>query len=227
MNATRVSSHDAYRAGPDRPPRFCTSPSSNPICDEASRVGSVPVRDRRSCTALAAARMGLRGSRPGLSASAATGSPGCGQRSATFCQITQMAAPAPATTRMSSTSHVGVPGHARSVRSWAMASAKSSPNRLICPPVSAPASFADSQRIPRPPIGAQHPNRISHPPAAPVCQIEAFGPSVPLIPGSRPGRHGWWGDQSRGLRGVISHADYIENAGGLAVDGVFEWFGGR
>src|ERR1700730_14714477 len=58
MNATTVSSHDAYSSAL----RLCgcclSSPSSSPTWDGPSVDGSVPVRARRSVTDLAAAWAG-------------------------------------------------------------------------------------------------------------------------------------------------------------------------
>ena len=80
MNATTVSSHDAYTVGPPAPrPVRISRPSASPASAGCTPRGSAPARERRSLTAVRAIGSRVSTRIRGLRASAATGSPGAGR----------------------------------------------------------------------------------------------------------------------------------------------------
>ena len=171
MNAVMVSSQDANRAGP-RPDGRLRSPSSSPVSAAGSARGLAPASDGRSLMAVFAAGTGVSGVICGLTASAATGSPGRGVRAAMIRHATVpavTAAPASATA-ITTTRMVGVPGHAWLVRHRARLMTQRSLNGGTCPPDSAAASRAASQASQAAAASAPADQQHDPDPGAVACQ---------------------------------------------------------
>jgi len=163
------------------------SPSASPM--SRGSTFSAVARLRRSWRALRAAASGFSGARPGLSASAATGSTGSGSRRRIAHTIAAMAAAVSvkSSTATATTSAVGVPGQAAAVCPCTTSAAKSKPNGATRPPVGQAAIRAATQIRPNTPAVPQHEARSTHPPIAPCGANPARGPIARVIaaPGSR------------------------------------------
>ena len=166
MNAVTVSSHEANRAGP-RPEGRLRSPSSSPVSPAGSVRGLAPLSDGRSLIAVSAARTGVSGLICGLTASAATGSPGRGMRAAMTRQaVIPAAMTAQASTRsITATRRVGVPGHAWPVRNRTRLMTHRSLNGGTRRPASTAASRAASQASQAAAIRLQARSKMIHTPA--------------------------------------------------------------
>ena len=188
MNATTVSSQEAYTTGPRRLPGRSSRPSASPVWAGSSARGSAPARDRRSPVAVRAAGRLVSARMRGLRASAATGSPGTGRSRA----VRQAATPAssaasPARTiAVVTTATVGVCGHARPVRPCRTSPANPAPNGSVLPPVIAAAILAAAQISPARATSDQQPASTAQPAAVPPGAADGRGPSARLTAG--PGR---------------------------------------
>ena len=185
MNAVMVSSQDANRAGP-RPAGFLRSPSSSPVAPAGRARGLTPARDGRSRIAVSAAGTGVSGLICGLTASAATGSPGREIRAAMNRHTMATAVMTPQASRraISTTRRVGVPGQAWLVRHRARVMIQRSPNGGTCPPARAAAIRAASQASHAAMTRPQPISRTTQIPAPLPARTGTRGPAARLIAGT-------------------------------------------
>ena len=187
MNAVMVSSQDANRAGP-RPEGRLRSPSSSPVSAAGSDRGLAPASDGRSLMAVLAAGTGVSGVICGLTASAATGSPGRGMRAAMIRHaMVPAVTTAPASTAaISTTRMVGVPGHAWLVRQRARLMTHRSLNGGMRRPDSAAASRAASQASQAAAASPQPISSTTQTPAPLPARIGTRGAAARLTAGPPP-----------------------------------------
>ena len=189
MNATTVSSHDAYTAAPGRPPGRSSRPSASPASAGSTARRSEPVRDRRRPTATRTTGSRVSARIRGLRASAATGSPGAGHsRTITRAPIVARTTTHPARTKtVTVTTTVGVCGHACPVRPCRTSPANFMPNDSAVPPVIHAASLAANQISPTSATRDQHATSTAHPATVPPGAADGRGPSARLTTSSRRG----------------------------------------
>ena len=189
MNAVMVSSQDANRAGP-RPDGRLRSPSSSPVSAAGSDRGLAPASDGRSLMAFFAAGTGVSGVICGLTASAATGSPGRGMRAAMsrHAMAPAVTAAHASTTAISTTRMVGVPGHAWLVRQRARLMTHRSLNEGMRRPARAAAIRAASQASHAVPASPQPISSTTQTPAPLPARSGIRGPAARVtIPALWPG----------------------------------------